>query len=99
MTTIPPQTNHDAVWLVIRALQAKGYEPHSVAVGVDYIPTASPAAALGAITDSGNAYLFVSLCGKLAGWVRFVLGKYPADVIHDCSDNLVSSLTVLREGW
>lgn len=73
--------------LTIQALTADGWQLNRVAWDGDYEQVTGLDDALDLITDLDDSLLVVRR-GEESGWVRFVLGNDPAEVVCDYTVNL-----------
>ena len=94
-----PTTDSAAIRQVIRALRADGHTLVSVNDGGSRIPVTTESAALEAITSVDEAHLRVTLPSGESGWVFFVLGNAPDEVVCDHTVNLSPTLDALLDTW
>lgn len=93
-----PQSDSAAIRQTIRALKAGGYELDSVWDGEESTPVATETEAVAIITGLDQAHLYVYEGGVDAGYVFFVLGNDPEEVICDYTTNL-TVIDTLTDGW
>lgn len=94
-----PTTDRGGIQQTIRALKEAGWELHQVADGGDENENvATEPEALDAIMAVDDAYLIVKR-GDDTGWVRFVLGNDPEEVICDHTADLSDVLDPLTRSW
>lgn len=93
-----PKTDESGIRQTIRALQNAGYTLRTVWDGGEEVKVATESEALKAITDVGDAILYV-VRGPGEGWVRFVMGNEPFEVICDHTEGLEPVLDPLMRGW
>lgn len=72
---------------VVKAALAAGFT-FSVDDGEEVIPAETEQAAMNALLNTDEDYLFLRQGNKTFGWVRFVYGNDGWDVISDYSTNL-----------
>lgn len=96
-----PSSDKAAIRQTIRALRSKGYVLDRVFDGEDDIPVADETEAIAAITAVDDAYLWVAEGTPTGpkGWVRFVMGNEPEEVICDHTIGLSPVLDPLTDGW
>lgn len=97
-----PRTDRDAVLQVIRALVNGGWTLHEVDDGGEDVRVTSETKALEVITAVDESHLFVYrnlIDGMRSGWVFFVLGNDPDEVVCDHTSNLSPVLDPLMERW
>ena len=87
-----PKTDEAGIRQAIRALRANRWELDGVHDGEEYTFVKTEAEAMKAITAVDDSRLYVMRDAR-SGWVRFVLGNDPDEVICDYTVNL----TVLGE--
>jgi hypothetical protein len=96
-----PTTDRAAIGHVIDGLTKAGWTLDYVNDGEDEVPTPTKAKALEAITAVDDAYLFVYEGHKNGpqGWVRFVLGNDPEEVVCDHTINLSAAIDPVTDPW
>lgn len=95
-----PTSDKGGATQVIRALRATGHTLDRVFNGEEDIEVSNETDALEAIFAVDDAYLWVRLPdSEVEGWVRFVLGNDPAEVVCDHTLNLSPTLDPLTESW
>lgn len=83
-----PTTDRGGIQQVLRVLTESGHTLDRVYDGED-VDVSTVKDALEAVTAVDDAYLFVTLPdGERTGWVRFVLGNDPEEVVCDHTVNL-----------
>ena len=92
-----PSSDTAGIRQAIRALKADGWALAFVLDGEDDIPVTAETEAIEAITAVDDAYLHVRK-GEARGWVRFVMGNDPDEVICDYTTNL-KVIDTLTDGW
>lgn len=94
-----PSTDSAAIEATINALLADGWELVAVNDGDDgNVAVVNRAQARRAITAVDMAHLYVRK-GDETGWVFFVLGNDPEEVINDHTINLSEPLGRLMDSW
>lgn len=96
-----PSSDRAGIRQVIRALRAAGWVLVEVYDGEDDVPVSNETEAVDAVMAVDDAYLHVAEGTPTGprGWVRFVLGNDPEEVVCDHTINLGSVLDPLTEGW
>jgi hypothetical protein len=95
-----PTSDESAIRLTIRALRAAGYSLQCVDDGEEEVKVRTEAEALEAITAVDSAHLYLTTSdGEHAGWVWFVLGNEPFEVVSDHTLTLSHALDPLLESW
>lgn len=105
-----PKTDEAAIRATIRALKNAGYTLDSVFDGEPYDPGPGiddyghqivrlEDEAIKAITAVDDAYLHVDHKTLPSGWIRFVMGNSPEEVICDHTINLSHVIDPLIERW
>jgi hypothetical protein len=92
-----PTTDRGGIQQTIRALVAEGWDLLFVWDGEDRVPVTMEPAAIEAITAVDDSRLYVGK-GAERGWVRFVLGNAPDEVVCDYTTNL-TCVDTLTESW
>lgn len=92
-----PTSDTAGIRQVIRALKADGWELAFVFDGEEDVTVTGEREAIDAITAVDDAYLNVERNGT-TGWVRFVLGNAPDEVVCDYTTNL-TVVDMLTSGW
>jgi len=96
-----PISDKAAIRQVIRALRAsdhKIYGGHDGEEEVTYF-NASEDDIIGDMTACDSSKLYVTLPDGTEGWILFVLGNEPFEVICDHTTNLSDVLDPLAEAW
>lgn len=95
-----PTSDRGGIQQVIRALKADAWELDFVFDGEEDIPVKNETEALEAIMAVDDAFLNVKRTdGRFDnGWVRFVLGNDPDEVVCDYTTNL-KAVDVLTHSW
>lgn len=94
-----PTTDRGGIEQVIRALVAAGWELHYVDDrGDETIEVSTEPEAVKAITDVDEAFLFVKRADQ-TGYVFFVLGNDPWEVVCDYTTNLDPTIGDLTSSW
>jgi len=93
-----PGTDKAAVRQVIRALVAGGWTLDMVYDGEEEIPTTTESQVMDAVFAVDMAHLHVHK-NDLHGWVWFVLGNDPDEVVADYTINLEKVMGPLWEHW
>lgn len=95
-----PSSDTAGMRQVIRALKAAGHTLDYVFDGEEYVPVNGEQEALDAINAVDQAWLYVTLPdGVVKGWIFFVLGNEPEEVICDHTVNLSPVLDPLTKTW
>lgn len=101
-----PTTDRGGIEQAIRALRAAGWELAYVDDGGENIPVKTEPEAIDAIMAVDQAWLHFTkgepeLDKKLhkTGWLFFVLGNDPDEVICDYTTNLDPTIEDLTRGW
>jgi hypothetical protein len=97
MTT--PTSDSAGIRQTIRALLAAGHTLDYVYDGEDEVKVTIEREAIDAITAVDQAHLHVTLPNGARGWVFFVLGNDPEEVICDHTTNLSPVLDPLIDSW
>ena len=92
-----PTTDAAGIRQTIRALVADGWTLDRVEFGDDPEPVRNETEALEHITSVDDAFLVVTK-GEESGWVRFVMGNEPYEVVCDYTINL-ECLDSLTDSW
>ncbi len=92
-----PTTDRGGIQQTIRALVADGWALTYVFDGEERTAVANETAAIEAITAVDESRLYVRRDGY-KGWVHFVLGNSPEEIVADFTTNL-TCVDVLTEGW
>lgn len=93
-----PTSDSAAIRQAIRALRAKGWQLRTVFDGEEDIYTSTEKDAIDNITAVDDAFLHVGAFNE-TGWVRFVMGNSPDEVICDYTVNLDGALDPLMDSW
>jgi len=99
-----PTTDRGGIEQVIRALRAAGWELDYVDDTEEKIPVSTEPEAVEAITAVDEAFLHVKKRESNGvvydtGYVFFVLGNDPEEVVCDHTTNLSDVIDPLTEGW
>jgi len=95
-----PTTDSAGIRQVIRALRKSGHVLYSVNDGEEETKVSTETAAVEAIMAVDMAHLHVTLPGgNGAGWVFFVLGNAPDEVVSDYTLNLDPTIDNLIRTW
>lgn len=95
-----PATDKVAIWLTLQALDLARYRIDHIWDGEEREHPADLEDALAIITNLDDAFLHVIFPdGTTTGWLRFVLGNEPYEVICDYTTNLDDVVSTLTEGW
>ena len=95
-----PTTDLGGIQQTIRALKAAGWRLDYVNDGEDEVKVETEKDATDAITAVDSAHLIVTKDeGCTRGYVFFVLGNDPEEVICDYTTNLSSVIDPLTDGW
>lgn len=97
-----PSSDRDGIQQTIQALRAKGWHLVEVYDGEETIPVAIDTEAIDAIMAVDEATLVVAEGtphGGQRGWVFFVLGNDPEEVICDHTINLSAAIDPLMDSW
>jgi hypothetical protein len=82
----------------VRALRNGGWELDSVWDGEESTPVTNETEVVKLITDLDQAHLYVKK-GDETGWVFFVLGNEPYEVINDNTVNLSDAIDPMTDAW
>jgi len=93
-----PTSDEAGIRQVIRALKADGWELDFVFDGEEEIPVTGEREAIDAITAVDDAYLNVKRTSE-TGWVYFVLGNEPYEVVCNHTTNLKTVSTLTSSWW
>lgn len=95
-----PSTDKAGIRQIIRALVAADITLLSVDIGDGEEAVTSEAQALDECTAGDEAWLVVRLAdGDTTGWIRFVLGNDPEEVVCDHTVNLSPVIDPVTEKW
>lgn len=96
-----PSSDRAGIRQTIRALRDAGWVLVEVFDGEEDVPVSTETKAVDTITDVDDAFLHVAegTATGQRGWVRFVMGNAPDEVICDHTINLGSVLDPLMDGW
>lgn len=98
--TTTPTSDRAAATQIIRGLIHKGWRLDRVYDGEEDISVVTVGQALAAIFAVDDAYLHVRLPATGdTGWVRFVLGNDPEEVVCDHTVNLSPVIDPIMDGW
>jgi hypothetical protein len=98
LSTSTPATDRDAIWATLQTLDLAHYRITRVDIGDGPVVITDLDHALAEATSGDEAWVFVEKDG-VHGWIRFVLGNEPFEVICDHTVNLSDVLDPLTEGW
>lgn len=98
-----PTTDRGGIQQTIRALVADGWQLRYVYDGEERVKVTNEPEAIDAITAVDDAALHVARGAKgtperATGWVRFVMGNDPDEVVCDYTTNL-ECVDALTNGW
>ena len=94
-----PSTDRSAISQVIDGLTKAGWTLDRVYDGGDEdIPTPTKPEAMEAITAVDDAFLHVAR-NEDTGWVRFVMGNEPIEVVCDNTVNLSDAIDPVTDPW
>ncbi len=93
-----PTTDRGGIQQTIRTLRADGWVLSFVYDGGENVKVENEREAVEAIESTGMAHLHVWRADGTPGWVFFVLGSAPDEVICDYTTNL-TCLDTLTSGW
>lgn len=93
-----PTSDRGGIQQTIRALKAGGWELDYVNWGNDDVPVSNEAQAVKEIMSVDMAWLYVKK-GDETGWVFFVLGNDPREVINDSTVNLLEAIDPMTNEW
>lgn len=101
-----PTTDRGGIQQTIRTLKAGGWDLDFVFDGGADIPVTGEQEAIDAIMSVDDAYLNVKVSSERyqgrvneTGWVRFVLGNEPYEVINDYTVNLSDAIDPMTDMW
>lgn len=96
-----PSSDRAGIRQAIRALRNNGWDLHYVNDGEERILVKTESEAIDAIMAVDCARLFVNHIGPDydSGWLFFVLGNMPDEVICDYTTNLESVIEPLTDSW
>lgn len=94
-----PKDDREAAGLVIDGLLAAGVTLDFVYDQEEEIPVATKEAALNAIFAVDAAHLNVRLADGSKGWLWFVLGNEPIEVVCDHTVNLSDMIDPVTDPW
>lgn len=93
-----PSSDSAGIRQVIRTLKADKWELDSVWDGEESIPVTTETAAVDGVMAVDMAHIYFKRDGE-QGWVYFVLGNEPDEVVNDYTTNLDPALTTLTNSW
>jgi hypothetical protein len=93
-----PTSDSAGIRQTIRALRAAGWELDYVWDGEERISVKNEGEAIREITNLDQAHLYFKV-GEFYGWVFFVLGNAPYEVINDHTTNLSAVIDPMTERW
>lgn len=94
-----PSSDVAAIRQIIRALHAADHVIRSVDNGGGRVKVTNEADTIEECNAADEAYMFVTLPDGTTGWIRFVLGNEPFEVVCDNTTNLEPVLAPLTEKW
>ena len=95
-----PSSDTAAIRQVIRALKAADYPLVHVYDGEEEIEVTTETEAIDAITAVDDAYLYVRTPNRgILGWVRFVMGNDPEEVVCNHTTNLSPVIDPVTKAW
>lgn len=97
-----PSSDKAAIRQTIRALVEAGWHPLEVYDGEEVVPATTESEAIDAIMAVDDATLVVTegLTAPIQkGWIRFVMGNEPFEVICDHTINLSGVIDPLTNTW
>lgn len=99
-----PSSDSAGIRQVVRALRKAGYRPYKVLYspdeGVNVVgKTESEIVEAIMAVDDANLFVYEGHVGQTGGWVRFVMGNDPEEVVCDYTIGLSHVLNPLTEGW
>ena len=92
-----PTSDKAGIRQTIRALKATGWSLTFINDGEEYTKVTGEREAIDLIMNLDDVYLNVAK-GNERGWVRFVLGNEPDEVVCDYTTNL-TAVDTLTNGW
>lgn len=94
-----PSNDREAVSLIIDGLTKRGVTLDRVYDGEEDVPTPTKDEALSAIFSVDQAHLHVNLPDGDTGWIFFVLGNEPIEVVCDCTVNVSPFIDPTVNPW
>jgi hypothetical protein len=94
-----PTSDKAGIRQTIRALRNGGWELDSVWDGEESIPVTNESEAINAIMALDMAHLYFKHDESEYGFVYFVLGNEPDEVINDYTVNLSSVIEPMTDVW
>lgn len=95
-----PSSDKAGIRQTIRALKAGGWEVSHVFDGGEDVDVKNETEAIEAVMAVDDAYLHVvQSANTTEGWVRFVMGNDPEEVICDHTVNLSEVIDPLMDSW
>lgn len=93
-----PTTDRGGIIQVIRTLKANGWELDSVWDGEESTPVTTETEAVKLVMDLDDAHVyFTNDGGESFGWVRFVLGNEPDEIVCDYTTDLTPVDALINE--
>lgn len=93
-----PTTDRGGIQQVVRALRAAGWELDSAWDGEESLENPSETAAIDWVMACDQGHIYFKK-GDTLGWVFFVLGNAPYEVVNDYTTNLEDTLGPLFKTW
>jgi hypothetical protein len=94
-----PTTDRAAIGHIIDGLIKAGWDLSTVNDGEEIHQTRTKAEAMDTITAVDMAHLFVNRGNSESGWVYFVLGNDPEEVVCDHTINLSAAIDPVTDPW
>lgn len=98
-----PSSDRAGVRQTIRAAARAGWKLDSVWDGEESLEKPNETEAVKAVMDLDQAHIYFTHANgegePLMGWVFFVLGNDPEEVINDYTTNLEGFIEPLTDGW
>lgn len=94
-----PCDDRQAMRLVIRGIMAKGVTLDFIYDGEEDVPVSTTATALDILCNLDDAFLHVVRPDGIRGWIRFVMGNEPFEVVCDHTINLSEYIDPITDPW
>jgi len=94
-----PKTDREAVTILLTALADSGCKFDTVADEFDIVPVDSVAAAVDSVMAVDNACVNVTTPQGENGWLYFVLGNDPEEVLCDHTQNMSQYVDPICDSW
>lgn len=94
-----PQNDREAAGLIIDAVVAAGCTLWKVHDSDEFIETPTRAEVDANLYVADEGYLFVRLPNGEQGWIRFVYGNEPIEVVCDHTVNLSDFIDPVTDPW